>query len=456
MRRITALALTLALLLVLTGCGFKSGDEFYALPKASDEFKSLETCLQSVLDAGLEYAAPISGTNARSVQLQDLDGDGEDEAIGFFRDSSGTDSPLKIYFFRKDKSDKYQIAGYISGGGAAINSAVTCQFEGDADSMAELVVSWQVSSGIYALSAYSMSEYDGEYVITEMMPSTTYTRYAIADMNQDGNDELVLITLDTSDTGNSHACYFSADNGLLQEMSSAPISNTLDGVDKVRTSTLSDGTPAIYVTGTTQGDNSGQVVTDVLAVTEGTLSNVTLDSARQASTATTRYSLAPDQDINADGVWEIPLPVEITPADASSGDTFYSVGWYQFDAQGEAALVCHTYYNSTDGWYLELPEEWSGHLQLARSDTTEGLTNERGIVFYYFELGEAPTPFLAIYKNTGNDQENRCELYGRMKLLSTQDATYSIQFLSSDFDGGVTANELFNRFHLITTDWSAS
>lgn len=456
MRRITALVLSLALLLVLTGCGFKSGDEFYALPKASDEFKSLEKCLQSVLDAGLEYAAPISGTNARSVHLQDLDGDGEDEAIGFFRDSSGTDSPLKIYFFRKDESDKYQIAGHISGGGAAVNSAVTCQFEGDENSMAEMVVSWQVSSGIYALSAYSMSEYDGEYVITEMMPSTTYTRYAIADMDQNGNDDLVLITLDTSDTGNSRACYFSASDGLLQEVSAASLSNTMDGVDKVHTSTLSDGTPAIFVTGITQGDNSGQVVTDVLAVTEGTLSNVTLDSVEQASAITTRYNLVLDQDINADGVWEIPMPTEIPPANAASGDTFYSVGWYQINTRGEPELACHTYYNSTDGWYLELPEAWVGHLLLSRSDVTEGLTNERGILFYYTQTGQEPQAFLAIYKNAGNDQEARSELDGRMKLLSTKDATYSIRFLSSEFNGGLTANELFNRFHLITTDWSAS
>lgn len=459
MKRIFALILSL-MLAFLTGCGIKSGDEFYCLPKISSVDQSLERCIQGLLDTGLEYSSPISGTNASPVILINLDNDSDKEAIAFFKDSSGEGSPLKIYFFEKDEDNTYQIAGHISGDGAAVNTAITCHFTTDSSSMSELVVSWQVSSGVFALSAYSISQYDGSYVITEMMPSTSYTRYAIRDMDGDGGDELVLINLDPSDSGSSLAYYFDAVDNYLEECSTAPISSSMDAVDKLRSSTLSDGTPAIYLTGLTQGDSSSgtgtQAVTDILALRDGLLCNVTLDSAQHSSICTTRYNLAPDQDINNDGIWEIPSPEKLSAQNPAANDTFYAVNWMQYGLDGSSTLLSTTYYNSTDGWYLEIPQGWLKGLSLARSDVTEGLTNERGILFYHEEEGHKPELFLSIYKNTGNDQNIRSTMDERMLLLSTQDATYSVKFYDTDFDSGIDSNELFSRFHQILTDWSAS
>ena len=455
MKRMLAL-LCILFSLFLTGCGFKSGDEFYALPKASDVYKSLEICLQQVLDQGMEYSAPVAGTNTRSVHLQDLDGDGEDEAIGFFRDTSGKKSPLNIYFFKKDAEEKYHIAGHISGDGTAINSATTCQFEGDSNSPSELAVSWQVSSGVYALSTYSISEYDGEYAITEMMPSTSYTRYIIQDMDEDGEDELLLINLDASDSGTSVARCFDLSNARLEELSSVPLSNSMGAVDKVHASTLSDGSPAIYITGLIQSDTISEVVTDILSLQGGTLRNITLDAKQLSSTSTTRYNLAPDQDINGDGIWEIPTPKRLPSHNPESTETFYAVEWRQFARDGSSTLLNTCYYNSTDGWYLDLPEDWNGHISLARSDNSDGPTNERGIVFYFSQEGSEPTPALAIYKNTGNDRADRATIDGRMLLLSNSDTTYSAKLWNDGSEVDNDTNELFAHFHLITTDWSSN
>lgn len=50
---------------------------------------------------GCSYSAPVSGSNQQSVQLVDLDGDGEEEAIVFARTAG--EKPLKAYVF--DKKD---------------------------------------------------------------------------------------------------------------------------------------------------------------------------------------------------------------------------------------------------------------------------------------------------------------------------------------------------------------
>ena len=179
----------LLLVLFLTGCSFKSGEDLYALPQASAEYDSLQTCLQSILKEGLEYSAPLTGSNTQSVQLVDLDNDGQDEAIAFFRDSSVDSQSLKIYVFRKSDENTYAPALIIEGNGTAINSAVSCQLEGGKQSMCELLISWQLSTTVYSLSAYSLNNYS----LSEMMSSSTYTKYAVDDLNQDGNEEISWI-----------------------------------------------------------------------------------------------------------------------------------------------------------------------------------------------------------------------------------------------------------------------
>ena len=107
MRNLLSLLLACLTAITLTGCGLKSGEDLYQLPKASAEYESLQTCLEDILDRGLEYSAPLTGSNLQSVQLTDLDNDGTDEAIAFFRDSSAESQSLKIYIFRQIEPNRY-------------------------------------------------------------------------------------------------------------------------------------------------------------------------------------------------------------------------------------------------------------------------------------------------------------------------------------------------------------
>lgn len=56
---------------------------------------------------GAEYAAPISGSNIQPVQLEDLNGDGQEEAVAFFRNDAD-EKPLKICIFTA-KDQTYEL-----------------------------------------------------------------------------------------------------------------------------------------------------------------------------------------------------------------------------------------------------------------------------------------------------------------------------------------------------------
>ena len=54
-----------------------SFDELYVVPQLPTEYTELRTQIDAILSDGAEYATPTSGTNIQSVQLTDLNGDGQ-------------------------------------------------------------------------------------------------------------------------------------------------------------------------------------------------------------------------------------------------------------------------------------------------------------------------------------------------------------------------------------------
>ena len=111
----------LCLLLAVSGCGFSfSPEELYSLPQLPAEYTELNNCINQVIESGAEYAAPVSGSNIQSVQLEDLNGDGEEEAVAFFRNTAD-EKPLKIYIFTAEE-ETYRQTAVIEGTGTSIYS----------------------------------------------------------------------------------------------------------------------------------------------------------------------------------------------------------------------------------------------------------------------------------------------------------------------------------------------
>ena len=83
-QRMLTAAVGLLLLLSASGCGFSfSPTDLYSLPQLPEEYTELNSSLNQLLESGAEYAAPVSGSNIQPVQLEDLDGDGEEEALAY-------------------------------------------------------------------------------------------------------------------------------------------------------------------------------------------------------------------------------------------------------------------------------------------------------------------------------------------------------------------------------------
>lgn len=463
-KRLALLLCALFSLWMLSGCSgpgiiFRATDELYSLPRPSSEYTMLQKALQQLLDEGLEYAPPVSGSNTQPVRLSDLDGDDQPEALAFFRDSSADAAPLKIYIFHQNEDGEFEQVCTIGGEGSEINSVTLCQLVGDDSSPQELVISWQMANSssatshtVYTLSAFSLSNWEP----VELMNPTRYTRYIASDLDQDGERELLLMNVENSDNATSTATYYDRSGLRLDSISTANLSTSISTIDKVKDGLLADGAPVVYVSGSVVdkiGGSSSQI-TDVLTLKKGTLCNITLNSETLDSDTTLRYAITGGQDINEDGVLEIPHPFVLPSYEQDSADVFYAIDWQQYFSDGSYVAMTTTYYNNADGWYLELPADWENHFSLSRQDVTSGSTNERGIVFYYTDGPKAWSPFLAIYKNIGSNRQERSTSPGRIQLYEDSSMVFSMELL--DHSPVLTLSEagIKKGFHLIVPDWS--
>ena len=444
-----ALALSLGAMAVLSGCAEQdfrlnfNPQELYALPELPAKYTELNSQIAQILQGGAEYAAPISGTNVQPVQMRDLDGDGREEAVAFFRDST-EEKPLKIYMFSA-MEDSYELTAVIEGSGTAFSSIDYSDLNGDG--FTELVVGWKVNTELQAMSVYALRPYGTE----EVLKNVNYVKYTITNLDQDGCQELMVLRADEEGNGLAE-CYKWEESGTASRSTTAVSMSMaeLSRQGRLTRGTLAEGVPALFVTGVTDLSRS---ITDVLILREGELSNIVLSSTTGVTREIADFTALYPQDINGDGVTEVPCPVAL-PSWGEGADTYRRVDWWQFDARGNAKTILQTYHEKESGWYLQLPESWTDRIKVSRS----ALSDESVVTFHIYRgEHESPTPFLRIATISGTNREIKAVRGGRFILSRQLDTIYTAELMEANgtWEYGLTPDEVRAAFSLIATEWTS-
>jgi len=480
MRRHIGLALlTAALSVLLTGCLFRSTEDLYALPERFPGYEDL-TGKRSEIQAGLEMeygttvetAVIYSGDNTSVIQFQDMDGDGSQEtAVISFR-IPGAERSLRVYFLTtQGDTERYEISAVVEGDGTGINAIDYVELSGSGKK--EVVVSWQMSTGVYLLGAYSLEEAmvrslqyaasapagsasaqglpDREALRATEWMTTVYDNYALYDLDQDTRTELAVVRVDKAGT-NSAVDLYGWRDGSFMVRASAPLSMGISSVEKngVETNFLKeDGDVPVRALYISSELADGHHVVDVVAYQDGNLKNLSLDETGVSREMLDRYVDLEPTDVNGDGVLELPTPVPLPNGGDTSASDFWLIDWSQYSSTGKKMKVCTTYHNVADGWYLIVPEEWKDQITLRRRDSI----GQRSVIFYHLEgEGEEPTPFLVIYKFTS--QFDRADASNRFILREEEGAVYAAAVYDSGWELGMSDADLQTAFHLIQSSWS--
>lgn len=444
LRGCAALAAAALICAAGAGCSFRptaSPDELYSLPQLPEQYKELEKSLDAVQSDGAEYAAPLSGTNIQPVQLVDLNGDGKEEALAFFRKSTD-EKPLKIYIFTP-RGETYEQLAVIEGSGSSIYSIAYSDM--DRDGKVELLVGWKVGTDLQALSVYTLRSDE-----PEALTCATYVKYVLADLDQDRRQELVVLHADSE--GSSVAdLYAWAPTGTLTLSATARLSMTMAEMNagRVKSGMLRDETPALFVTGV---ENSSMEITDILTTRQGDFLNLALSAVTGVSTEIYRYLSLYPTDINGDGITELPAPVSLPSAgEDPPPEPCYRIDWRSYGIDGSAQTALSTYHNTDDGWYLVLPGEWTDRIAVTRIQVGG---NETVVTMTLRGTPQAaPQEFLSIWTMSGENRESRAVGDGRFVLSRRGAATFAAKLLPGAEALGLTEESLRARFNLITREW---
>lgn len=421
--------LLIAALLFLSGCYSAGIEQYFSPPQPSEEYLQLQELINEELASGSEYAAPIQGSFRQSVQFTDLDGDGMDEALVFLRSADGT---LKINIYLS-VNNEYRKILTLTGEGRSIGSIDYSDL--DSDGKTDLIVSWHLTGSMSLLSVYSLENWSGELLL-----STDSSEYTTGDLNSDGREELLVLR--NVSTGSYMADMYMLRKDREPQAVSAALSSGIYSLQRVSMVMLSGGTPALLVESLL---DNGDLVTDVLSCREGSMVNLTLNRSTGVSETRRSYSLVYAQDIDGDGVVEIPHPQQLY---SQGNGIFWSVAWYKYDAFGRAGLDLTTYHSVTDGWYLVLPDGWATGLTVRRVDDVPG---ERAVILSRLDTSGGINDLIAIYTITGENRSDRARQEGRFVLLEENSTVFSAQIL----DPATNPADISDKFHRIYSDWSA-
>lgn len=429
-RKMRLLILAAAVLLPLTGCIATSAvEDLFTLPQPPLEYTDLSETISALLADGYEYAAPSAGQHIQSVQIVDLDWDGRAEALAFFR-KPADDKPLKILVFQSH-GEAYELLAVIESSGTSIERV---EYEDmNADGVRDLVVGWKGSADVQNVAVYAVGAEQ------KMLMQSNYTRYTVQDLDGDGIPSLLVMRSDTD--GASVAEFYGWRGEAMTLEHRTTLSSTMAALNggSVVSGSLNGNAPAVFVTGINE---QGMAVTDILHIREnGTLNNAALSRATGLSGLIYPYRQLQPQDLDGDGVIEIPAPRQITLLGKNDG----LVDWMQCDAEGQVRRVATTYHCLSEGWYLALPEAWNeGEITtVAQTGLWESQVT--------FRVGGEPVA--AIYAITGENRESRALQGNRTVLRRQTDVVYSGEIMENVL--GYDNEQLHGDFHLIVTSWGS-
>jgi len=324
------LALAALTMLPISGCFPSGAEDLYSLPEISDTYQNLQDAVDDVLREGAEYSSPAAGSHRQAVQLEDLDGDGVQEAVAFFRMSEGK-APMTVCVFQASADAEYTEVFRLSGEGTGFDKVAYADMDGDG--LREILVGLQLGGELKLLTVCSPKQFQPVVLL-----SADYTDYLVSDFTGDDLADVSLIRMNAGAVGGEAELFTVAEDGEVIS-SRAVLSANAESLSRLRSTALLRGERGVLA----ESAFTGGIVTDIFAWQNGRLANLTLTEESGISEDTTRSYAVYANDLNDDGVVEVPHPVAM--ASQSDSTVYYRLNWTAYGAYGQQTQVMTTYHN---------------------------------------------------------------------------------------------------------------
>lgn len=429
------LLLTLLAALLLSGCAMRTVEEMYTPPKRSEEYKELQSAIDMAM-YGLTFSSPHSGENQQTVQMADLDGDGIDEYLVFAKGAS--EKPLQVLIFQQDEEGNVRTMDTIGSNGLAFEQVEYVQF--DEHPGCELVVGIQVSDQVLrSVAVYTFHNGDAELLLLN-----GYTKFLTCDLDVNNRSELMVFRPGEAETERGMAVLYSCRDGQIERSVETELSQPPAQIRRILSGKLQDGVPAVYVA---SAGNDNEIVTDIFALIDGRLTNVSSYTGADTTIRTLRNFYVYPEDIDNDGVIELPKLITMKPVSLwRSEDQKFLLRWFSLDAEGWDMDKLYSYHNYVGGWYLQLDGAWANRVSVHQEDG-------RYTFYVWNESYDVATELFTLYVFTSATRDEDAAKDGRFPLYRTEGVAYSAKLADDAGEYDVTEEYLIECFRLIRQDW---
>ena len=363
------------LCLLLAGCSMPGEqvqvEELLRAPKLSGDYGDVQTALNDWLGESAQLKYPMQGDLLSPFLLQDLDGDGRQDAAVLY--TTAQSSNVCIAILQKDDADIWHVRQNVEGLADTVESVGLAQLQpGDAT---QLVVGYTAAQGDHYLAVYSYT--DG---VLSTILEQQYQQYLVEDITGGGNQDLILMS--TLEDGGVQIELLTVDKeGSFQQVAVMGLSaNRFAGCASVAAGVGADGRHYLVLDGWT-GISGNNLASVLLRFDEDTQQMVPADQISTEKLYTASLRNVPSlvsQDLDGDGIVEIPTqPDEAGLLNMSQSRRMDFIVWMDYTSphpEKSFGLL-----DEETNCYIELPMEWAGNLKLTDSEQYDGAVELRTV-----------------------------------------------------------------------------
>ena len=334
-------------------------EELLRAPKLSGDYGALQTALNDWLGESVQLKYPIQGELLSPFVLQDLDGDGQQDAAVLY--TTAQTANVCIAILQRDDAGSWQVRQSVEGLAETVENVSLAQLQ-DTDSC-QLVVGYTAAQNDHYLAVYSYQDGTLSTILEQQ-----YEQYLVENITGGSSQDLILMSTQEDGSVQIELLTVNRDGSFQQVAVMGLSADKFSGCASVASGLGADGRHYLVLDGWT-GISGNNLATVLLRFDEESQQMIPAEQISASALYSASLRNVPNlvsRDLDGDGTVEIPTqPDEAGLLNMSQSRRMDFIVWMDYtrpDPEKSFGLL-----DEETNCYIELPAEWEGNLLLTDS-----------------------------------------------------------------------------------------
>ncbi len=447
MKKLFVLIITVLIISVIfSSCStdslFLTADSLLSPPLYYEEYEELVNSFNKTVDGETTLCNPKKGNYRSAIIVEDLDSDGNRDALIFYKNNDDMSVARMHYFYLVD--DRWISFGDFNGYGTGIENVVITDM--DSDGKSEILVLWNTSG---ASSGNILTVYRSDSVTKKFkeISNESCLLSEVVDIDSDGKKDIFLIGQNNiQNTKEKVAKAMKLSGGSMVLFGETKLDPNISSYSSVKTEKTSKDSPMRIYVDAVKGEQ--QMITELVYwdKSKSELCAPFLDSETLTNSMTLRYEQISCSDINNDGIIDIPVQLSVFGKgdNAITVDTenIYLTEWKCLNQSGFTS-VAYSLVNLQDGYMINLDKSEINSL---------GIRNYRSQkCWIVYSADESGNPAYELYSviRVSSEKWNSKKFEAYIPVIEYEDSIVCVFITSNGKNAGL--NEEFVKSKIMKT-----